>query len=581
MKDHLEDLRHSTAHLLAASVLEIWPKTKLAIGPAIENGFYYDFDFEKPISEDDLPKIEKKMAELLPTWKDFKKTKISEKEALTAFKTNPYKTELIKEISQKEKELTFYKSGNFSDLCKGGHTENPSKDIGAFKLLSVAGAYWRGSEKNPMLTRIYGTAWPTKKDLEDYLERLEKAKENDHRKLGKELGLFVFSDLVGKGLPLLTAKGTTIRRVLERFIVDLELSRGYQHVQTPPLANLDLYRLSGHYPYYKDTMYPPMVVDNEELILRPMTCPHHFMLYKSEVHSYKELPLRLAEISPQFRYEKSGELFGLMRVRTFTLTDAHIICTQDQVKSELKNVLNLIEEVNQTLGLVKGEDYRFRLSLGNRDEDEKYFKDDKTWDHAEETLRNVLEEVKAPFYEAENEAAFYGPKIDVQMKNVSGKEETAYTVQYDFVMPKKFKLTYIDESGQEVEPVVIHRSSLGAFERIMAFLLEHYGGKLPFWLSPIQVEIIPIADRHSQYGSEVLKELQLAGLRAELNDKTEPMGAKIRDAQLQKIPYMLVVGDREQVKKEVAVRDREGKNLGTITIANFVSHIEKEVPVIK
>ncbi len=578
MKNNLNDLRHSSAHLLAAAVLDIYPDTKLAIGPAIENGFYYDFDFKKPISETDLPKIEKKMTEIVKSWKNFTRIEVTKKEALARFKNNPFKIELIEEFSKEGKTLSLYQSGNFVDLCKGAHCENPSKEIDAFKLLSIAGAYWRGSEKNPMLTRIYGTVWPTKAELEDYLTKLELAKESDHRKIGKDLGLFVFSDLVGKGLPLLTGKGTTFRRVLERYIVDLELSKGYIHVQTPPLAKVDLYRLSGHYPYYKDTMYPPMVVDDEELILRPMTCPHHFMLYKAEIHSYKELPIKLAEIAEQFRYEKSGELSGLMRVRMFTLSDAHIICKPDQAKAEIKGVLDLIEEVNQTLGLKKGEDYRFRLSLGDRKEVKKYFKADAAWDQAENLLREVLQEAKAPFFEAENEAAFYGPKIDIQMRNVLGKEETAYTIQYDFVQPKKFDLKYIDDQGKEAEVVVIHRSSIGAIERIMAFLLEHYSGKLPTWLSPIQIEVIPISDRHLDYANNVQEDLQKQGFRAEVNGKSEPMGAKIRDAQIQKIPYMLIVGDREQVKKEVAVRDRDGKNLGTISIENFVTHIQKELP---
>jgi threonyl-tRNA synthetase len=580
MKNNLDPLRHSTAHLLAAAVLKLWPKTKLAIGPAIENGFYYDFDFEKPISGEDLPKIEAEMEKIVKTWKDFKKTAVSPKAAKAKFETNPYKKELIEEFAKQDKEITLYQSGEFVDLCKGGHVENPSQEVKAFKLLSLAGAYWRGSEKNPMLTRLYGTVWPSKTELDDYLLQLEEAKERDHRKIGKDLGLFVFSDLVGKGLPLLTAKGATIRRVLERFIVDTELKLGYQHVLTPPLANLELYKTSGHYPYYKDTMYPPMKVDDEELILRPMTCPHHFMLYKSEIHSYRELPIKLAEIAPQFRYEKSGELSGLMRVRMFTLSDAHVICRPEQAKEEIIKVLELIDHVNKTLGLEKAKDYRFRLSLGNRTDTTKYYKDDSAWDNAEKTLREVLVETKAPFYEEPNEAAFYGPKIDIQMKNALGKEETAFTIQYDFVQPKRFDLSFINEEGKEAEVVVIHRSSIGAFERIMAFLIEHYTGKMPTWLSPIQIEIIPIADRHLDYANEVKEQLLELGFRVEVNGKTEPMGAKIRDAQLQKIPYMLVVGDREQVKKEVAVRDRDGKNLGTISVTNFVEHLQKELPKI-
>ena len=497
MKSNLETLRHSTAHLLAAAVKELYPSTILGIGPVIENGFYYDFKFNQDFSANDFAKIEAKMREIAGKALPYEKIEKEINQAITFAKKleEPLKIELVEDLKNKgEKKAAFYQTGGFVDLCTGPHIEN-SSEIKEFRLLSSAAAYWKGNEKNISLTRIYGTAWETKTELEDYLAQLEKAKENDHRKLGKELGLFVFSDIVGQGLPLLTAKGTVIRRELERFIVDEELRRGYKHVITPPLAKVDLYRLSGHYPYYKGTMYPPMKVDQDELILRPMTCPHHFILYKSELHSYRELPLRLAEISPQFRYEKSGELSGLMRVRMFTLTDAHIFCTSAQAQEEIKKVLELIDFVNSALGLQKGVDYRFRLSLGERADTKKYYKDDNSWDQAEELLRRVLVEVKAPYFEAKDEAAFYGPKIDIQMKNVSGKEETAYTVQYDFVQPKKFDLSYVDGQGKAIQPIVIHRSSLGAIERTMAFLIEHYGGKLPFWLSPVQFAIVPIADR--------------------------------------------------------------------------------------
>ena len=484
----LDQLRHSTAHLLAAAVKKLYPETKLGIGPVVENGFYYDLSLKNPLSSEELPQIEAEMSNLVKKKLDYERIEMQIDKALEFSKqaNESFKTELISDLKEKgEKQVSFYKTGDFVDLCTGPHITNTS-GIKAFKLISLAAAYWKGSEKNPSLTRVYGTAWETKAELDDYLDKLEKSKDNDHRKLGKELGLFVFSDLVGQGLPLLTPKGTTIRRVLERFVVDEELKRGYQHVVTPSLAKVDLYRTSGHYPYYKDTMYPPMKVDNDELILRPMTCPHHFMLYKSEPHSYRELPLRYAELSPQFRYEKSGELSGLMRVRMFTLADAHIFCTKAQAKEEVKKVLELIDFINKTLGLEKGKDYRFRLSLGDPTDSKKYYKDPKAWKEAENLLRTVLEETIAPYFEAENEAAFYGPKIDIQMKNVLGKEETAFTVQYDFVQPKKFELTYVDENGKEVQPVVIHRSSIGAFERFMAFLIEHYGGKLAFWVAPVQ-----------------------------------------------------------------------------------------------
>ena len=574
--EHLNNLRHSCAHLLAAAVIKLWPDAKNAIGPSIENGFYQDFDMgDTKITEQDFEKIEEEMHKIVSSWDKFKVQEVSVEQAKKDFSWNLYKLELIEEFATEGKQITENDPGNFLDLCKGGHADNPSAELKHFKLLSVAGAYWKGSEKNKMLTRIYGTYFPTQKELEGYLAMVEEAKKRDHRKLGKDLGLFIFSDLVGAGLPLLTPKGATIRRELERFIVDEELKRGYQHVWTPPLAKVQLYETSGHYPYYKDTMYPPMKVDEEELILRPMTCPHHFMLYKSQPRSYRELPVRLAEISPQFRYEKSGELTGLMRVRMFTLSDAHIICTKDQAKEEIKKVLDLIQYVNKVFGLKSAEDYRFRLSLGDRKDDKKYYKDDEAWDLAEQSLREVLKEAEAPFYEAENEAAFYGPKIDVQMKNVLGKEETAFTIQYDFVMPKRFELKYMDAEGGQKEPVVIHRSSIGAFERVMAFLIEHFAGAFPVWLSPVQVQIIPIADRHLEYAHKVLE--QLSGIRAEIDSRAEKMQGKIRDAQLQKIPYMLIVGDREQEQGKVAVRTREEKDLGAISTEEFINKIKLEI----
>jgi threonyl-tRNA synthetase len=571
----LDNLRHSTAHLLAAAVVKLFPKALPTIGPVIENGFYYDFD-NLDISNEDLPKIEEEMKKLVRTWKTFEKIEVKADEAKKIFKDNPYKIELIKELEEKGEKITLYESGKFLDLCRGGHIDN-AKKIKYFKLLNLAGAYWRGDEKNKMLTRIYGTAFDSKEDLGKYLAGIEEAGEFDHRKIGKELGLFVFSDLVGKGLPLLTPKGSTIRRVLERFVVDEEIKRGYQHVYTPFLAKTDLYKKSGHYPYYKDTMYPPMKIDEEELILRPMTCPHHFMLYKSQPHSYKELPLRYAEISPQFRYEKSGELSGLVRIRIFNLADAHIFVTPEQVKDEIKRVLELIDYINGALGIKKGEDYRFRLSLGDRKDEKKYYKDDKAWGEAEKVLKEVLDEIKAPYFEAKGEAAFYGPKIDLQMKKLSGKEETAFTVQYDFVMPKRFELTYIDQDGKEKELVVIHRSSIGCLERTMAFLIEKYHGGFPTWLAPVQVKVLPITDRNLKYATEVLKKLKNEEIRAELDERNETLQAKIRDAQLEKVPYMLIVGDREETAKAVSKRDRKGKDYGQIPIGEFISEIKKEI----
>lgn len=576
--DYLNNLRHSCAHLMAAAVMRLWTHAKRTIGPAVEDGFYFDFDFgDTKISEDDLPKIEAKMRELLPSWKNFTRHELIVDNAKKEYPDNPYKHELIDEFAGQGETLSFYKSGNYWDLCRGGHCEHPDQELAHFKLLSVAGAYWRGSEKNKMLTRIYGTCFPTKGELVTYLHQLEEAKKRDHRKLGKDLGLFVFSDLVGPGLPLLTPKGATIRRILERFIVDEEIKRGYQHVVTPPLAKVDLYRTSGHYPYYKETMYPPMTVDEDELILRPMTCPHHFMLYASQPRSYRELPVRYAEISPQFRYEKSGELTGLIRVRMFTLADAHIITQKEHAAQEINAVLDLIDDVNATFGMKLGEDYRYRLSLGDRTDTKKYYKDDASWEFAESALRDVLMKRKAPFFEAPNEAAFYGPKIDVQVKNVAGKEETAFTVQYDFVMPKRFSLRYVTKSGGEEEPVVIHRSSLGAFERTMAFLIEKYAGAFPLWLAPVQVALIPIAERHNEASAKTMQMLQDEGVRAELDDRNESMQAKIRDATLQKVPYMAIMGDREIQGGTVSVRTRSGEDLGALSLEQFVRKVKNEI----
>ncbi|OGZ24850.1 MAG: threonine--tRNA ligase, partial [Candidatus Nealsonbacteria bacterium RIFCSPLOWO2_01_FULL_43_36] len=427
-----------------------------------------------------------------------------------------------------------------------------------------------------MLTRIYGLAFGSKKELDDYLLLQQEAEKRDHRILGQKLGLFVFSDLVGKGLPLFTEKGSIIRRELERFVVDEEIKRGYQHVYTPELAKIELYKTSGHYPYYKESMYPVMKIDDEEFILRPMTCPHHFQLYASQPRSYKELPFRIAELAKQFRYEKSGELTGLIRVRSFCLADAHIVCQKDEAVNEINSVLDLIEYVSETLGLKVGVNFRYRLSLGDKKDGKKYYKDDDAWSFAENVLRQVLTQRKAPFFEAEKEAAFYGPKIDVQMKNFAGKEDTAFTIQYDFVMPKRFNLTYIDKDGQKKTPIVIHRSSIGAIERTMAFLLEHYAGALPFWLSPVQIHIIPIADRHVEYANKIKSELK--DFRVKINDAQETLGKKIREAEMQKIPYILVIGDKEISSTAVGVRERGKGDLGIVTLDNFIKNICKNLP---
>ncbi len=569
-EEKLEIMRHSAAHVMAEAVQSIFPDAKFGIGPAIENGFYYDFDLPRPLTPDDLPLIEAKMKEIIASNDAFVRDEVTKEEARQLFAAQPYKLELIDELT--DEKVGVYRQGSFVDLCRGPHVSFTG-EIKAFKLVSIAGAYWRGSEKNPMLQRIYGLLFLSKKELDEYLATQEEIKKRDHRKIGKDLDLFVFSDLVGKGLPLFTEKGSIIRRELERFVVDEEIKRGYKHVYTPDLANIELYKTSGHYPYYKNSMYPVMKVEEEELMLRPMTCPHHFELYASKPRSYRELPFRIAELAKQFRYEKSGELTGLIRVRSFCLADSHIICQPDQAMNEINDVLDLIEYVAATLGLDTGANYRYRLSLGDRNDNTKYYEDDEAWDFAEDVLRQVLIQRKANYVEAEKEAAFYGPKIDIQMKNFAGKEDTAFTVQYDFVMPKRFKLTYIDKDQKEKEPIVIHRSSVGAIERTMAFLIEHYAGAFPVWLAPVQVMIIPVADRHLDYARKLEAQLKNESIRVKVDARSERINLKIRQAQLDKIPYMLVVGDKEVADSTVSLRLRSGEQLPSQSVDSFIETV--------
>ncbi len=572
--EKMDMMRHSTAHVMAEAIQSMFPDAKFGIGPTIEDGFYYDFELPRALSPDDLPVIEAKMKEIVKANVPFIKSAATKEEARKLFANQPYKLELMEELPGDE--VTIYRQGNFTDMCRGPHIKYTA-GIKAFKLMTIAGAYWRGSEKRPMLQRIYGIAFNNQKELDAYLIAQEEIKKRDHRKLGKDLDLFVFSDLVGKGLPIFTEKGSIIRRTLERFVVDEEIKRGYKHIYTPELANVDLYRKSGHYPYYKDTMYPVMKVDEEGLILRPMTCPHHYQYYSAKPRSYRELPFRIAELAKQFRYEKSGELTGLMRVRSFCLADSHIICQKEQAVSEINQVLDLIEYVAGVLGYKVGVDYRYRLSLGDRSDTKKYYKDDEAWDFAENVLREILKQRKANFFEAGNEAAFYGPKIDIQMKNVSGKEDTAFTVQYDFVGPKRFELRYIDSDGKEKEPIVIHRSSIGAIERTMAFLIEHYAGAFPVWLSPVQVMVVPISDKNLEYAAKVETELKAIDVRVQVDNRNERMNQKIREAQLQKIPYMLVVGDKEAADNKVAVRLRSGEQLPVMSLDDFKVKIKQMI----
>lgn len=572
INEKLDTMRHSAAHVMAEAVKSIFPDVKFGIGPTIEDGFYYDFDLPRSLTPEDLPVIEAKMQEIVKANLPFTRELVTKEEARRIFIGQPYKLELIDELA--EEKVTIYRQGNFTDMCRGPHVMSTA-DIKVFKLMSIAGAYWRGSEKNPMLQRIYAIAFNTKEELDEYLIKQEEIKKRDHRKIGKDLDLFVFTDLIGKGLPIFTEKGSVVRRELERFVVDEEIKRGYKHVYTPDLAKVELYRMSGHYPYYKETMYPVMKVDEDELMLRPMTCPHHYQYYASKPRSYKELPFRIAELAKQFRYEKSGELTGLTRVRSFCLADSHIICQKEQAVNEIMQVMDLIEYVASVLGLTEGR--RYRLSKGDRKDETKYYKDDTAWDYAENVLRQVLLQRKADFFEADNEAAFYGPKIDIQMKNFAGKEDTIFTVQYDFVAPKRFNLTYIDKDSKEKEPVVIHRSSIGAIERTMAFLIEHYAGAFPVWLSPVQVMIVPVSDRHLDYARKIETELKEASIRVQVDDSNERMNQKIRNAQLEKIPYMLVVGNKELETSTVSVRLRTGEQLPLLAMSEFKSKMKQVI----
>lgn len=577
----LEHLRHTLAHLMASSLLEFYPEAKLTIGPAIENGFYYDVDFgSEKIGDEDLKKIQTSMRKNLKKWESFEHKVVTLEKAREIFSKNPYKLELIEEIDQKGEEITLYTCGGFTDLCRGGHLENPNKEIESdcFKLDRVAGAYWRGNEKNKMLTRIYGLAFENKERLDQYLKMREEAEARDHRKLGKELGLFTFSSLVGSGLPLWLPNGATVRRELERFIVDTELSWGYVHVNTPDIAKLDLYRTSGHYPYYKDSMYAPIVIDEDEFMLRPMTCPHHFQLFADSPKSYRDLPMRIAELAKLYRYEASGELSGLVRVRGFCLADAHIICADpEQAKDEVSRALDLIEYVSKVFGLNRDTDYWYRLSLGDRKDDKKYYKNDEAWETGEGLLREVLSSRNCKFVESQGEAAFYGPKIDVQMKDVRGKENTAFTVQYDFCMPDRFNLEYIAKDGTKKRPLVVHRSSIGAIERVMAFLIEHYNGAFPVWLAPIQVAILPVSNEaHGEYAKNIFEDLKKINVRTQML-YDESLGKRIRNAKMQKIPYIIIIGDKEIESKTITVEARHDEKIEGVTIDEFAERIIKEI----
>jgi threonyl-tRNA synthetase len=565
----IQRMRHSAAHIMAEAIQELFPGTKFAIGPAIEDGFYYDMELPRPLSPDDFPAIEERMRASIAANHPFEQSQWSRKKALEYFRKHdqPYKIEIIENLP--DAEVGIYQQGPFLDLCRGPHVERTGQ-IGPIKLMRTAGAYWRGDEHRPMLTRVYGTAWENQEQLDAYLERLEEARKRDHRKLGKDLELFMISDEVGAGLPLWLPNGATVRRMLERYIVDTEERAGYQHVYTPNLAKLDLYKTSGHWEHYHDSMYPPMDMGHgEELVLRPMNCPDHIVIYKSKMRSYRDLPVRIAELGTMYRLEKSGELSGLSRVRAMTLDDSHIFCTPEQMLGEFIKAAKLIQETYKVLGF---ERYAYRLSLRDPNDKVKFVDNEEMWRTSEVALRQALAELGIDYYEGIGDAAFYGPKLDVQVATVMGKDETISTVQLDFTMPERFDLEYIGEDGQPHRPVMIHRGGLSTMERIVAFLIENYAGAFPVWLAPTQAVVIPISDeKHGEYAQRVLARLQDAGIRAEVDNRKERMNAKVRDAQLRKIPYMLVVGDKEAAADAVALRLRSNENLGAIALDEFIA----------
>jgi threonyl-tRNA synthetase len=554
--------------------MELWPKAKLTLGPAIEDGFYYDIDFgDIKISEEDFPKIEQKMHELVKNWKGFEKHEVTKDEALKEFKGNEYKEELIEEHS-KEGKLTVYQSGEFRDLCRGGHIDNPSEELKYFKLLTVAGAYWRGSEKNKMLTRIYGTVFPTQKELDDYLSLQEEAKKRDHRKLGRELDLFTFSELVGSGLPLYTPKGALLRRLINEYVESVQSVQGYTQVWTPQIAKAELFKTSGHYDKYKDSMF--RVVSNyseEEFFLKPMNCPQHTQIYASKPRSYKDLPIRLTDFAMLYRDEKPGELSGLARVRAFSTDDCHTFCREDQVDFEVDTELAMTKEIMQTFGL----SYKYRLSTHDPKHPEKYIGDPKIWDKTEKWAVEIMKRNKIEYFDGPGEAAFYAPKMDLIARDSLGREWQLSTVQIDYFLPERFKLTYIDSDGKEKRPVMIHRAILGSSERFLMVLIEHFAGNFPTWLTPVQVKILPITDKQLDYARNVKIALKNSGIRVELDDRNETLQAKIRTAQMEKVAYMFIVGGREEEAKTVAVRKRNGEDLGPKDLDDFINALKKEI----
>lgn len=574
-------LNHTAAHILAYAVKNIYPNVKLAIGPATDSGFYYDFDFSTPIKDEDLPKIEAEMARIIKSNFAVERKEMTRTEA-NRFLTKQqemYKIELLQDIAKGEP-ISFYTIGNFTDLCKGPHVSHIGK-IKAFKLTQITGAYWRGSEKNKMLTRIYGVAFAKKSELEEYNAWQEEIKKRDHNKIGRELGFYTSSDLVGQGLPLFMPAGATILRIMQRFVEDEEIRRGYLHVKTPSFAKSDLYKVSGHWQHYKDSMFVmgDEVLDENVRALRPMTCPMHILIYKNDLHSYKELPIRYAETAKQFRNENSGEMHGLIRLREYTLSDGHIVVRPDQIPQVIDECLDLANYMLKVLHMEN--DVRFRLSKWDPENKEKYIDNKEGWEWSQDEIRECLVRNKLKFYEADGEAAFYGPKIDIQAKNTYGKEDTLFTIQLDFALAEKFGLTYIDENGKKAKPYIIHRSSMGCYERTLAMLIEKTMGALPLWLSPTQVRVMSITNAQDEYCEQIKTQLVAAGFRAESDLRNEKIGLKIREATMKKIPYSVIVGGKEQAAGTMAIRTREGQDLGTMTVADFVSRVAQEVKEFK
>ena len=573
----LNTLNHSCAHLLAQAVKHLYPNAKFWVGPVVEEGFYYDIDLGNDVIRDeDLPKIEKEMKKLAKDGKKIVRHEITKEEALEMFKDDPYKLDLISRMNEDEQVISCYTQGDFTDLCRGPHVDNV-KLCRYFKLIKHSGAYWKGDKNNKVLQRIYGVCLPNEEELNKYLAELEDAKQRDHRKLGKELSMFMFSDIVGSGLPMWLPNGFTVRRLLSDYIMNKELELGYEHVMTPSLANVRLYKTSGHWDHYKDDMFPAMQGDTEDemYVLRPMNCPEHMIIYKSTLHSYRDLPIRIAEIANDFRYEASGALTGIERTRAFTQNDSHIFCRPDQIGEEIKNVTKLILDVYKDFGF---NDYEFRLSLRDPNNTEKYFGNDELWEKSESELREVLKEMGVKYYEAIGEAAFYGPKIDVQVKSAIGHDVTLSTIQLDYQLPERFELEYIDSDQEKKRPVVIHRAILGSLDRFVAFLLEETKGIFPLWLAPTQAVVLPIApDAHGEYAAEIVKDLKKMGIRCTLDDRNEKLGYRVREAQTNKIPVEVVVGDKERDERAVTVRRYGSKVETKLSLDDFYSMIQDEI----